>query len=457
MDLDVADASGRRGHDRAARRQGRARAGDPTALTQIAAHELDLPPEAVRAAAQHGVVTGRGPDRGSRRSRSPARRSGRVCADARVVPPCGRAGGLDIAQVRLASACSRPPTTPASGRMPTSPASSTSTSGGDPSLDVELAPPTSKDLAGSTCPTRCSGGALHPRLEFDSMLHARVVRPPGPGAHLEDADAAVDRVRPEVSSRWCATATSSPSSLGVRARPPRRPRHRPLQRRGLSRIELPASDDIAGLVAHRRAQTKLIRNDGARHDDASAVVAATYSRPYLALHGSIAPAVPSRITTTDASKSGATSCKACSPWAAPSRPPRDRPPRRCLSSTSRARAATATMPPTTSPWTPRCSRCGVPAATRRSLERPTRCPGSPSARPWSPTSPPASTSTGRSPTGHMSCRNNGHTARPGYAPRHGLLADAHRAGITMLRARPPSAVTARHATPSRTTTSAGST
>jgi hypothetical protein len=28
--------------------------------------------------------------------------------------------------------------------------------------------------------------------------------------------------------------------------------------------------------------------------------------------------------------------------------------------------------------------------------------------------------------------SNGHTARPGYAPRHGLLADAHRAGVPML-------------------------
>jgi CO/xanthine dehydrogenase Mo-binding subunit len=30
--------------------------------------------------------------------------------------------------------------------------------------------------------------------------------------------------------------------------------------------------------------------------------------------------------------------------------------------------------------------------------------------------------------------SNGHTARPGYAPRHSLLADAHRAGVTMMPA-----------------------
>ena len=159
-----------------------------------------------------------------------------------------------------------------------------------------------------------------------------------------------------------------------------------------------------------------------------------------------APAAPSRVTTTGASTSGAT-VRACSPWAAPSRPPWIWLPMRLSSSTSRARAATATMPPTTSPWTPRCSRRGFLAGTCGcSGAAPTKCPGNPSARPWSPTSPPASTSTGRSPTGHMSC---GATAtRPGPAMRRATacwptpIAPASRCSLRR-STRLPSAVTAR--------------
>ena len=163
-----------------------------TALTQIAAHELDVPPEAVRAAATNTVSS---PDEGLTAGSLSITVSGaavrRVCAEARELfrRAAARKAGLDIAQVRLASGVFAAPDGSRIG-------SYADLSGivdlhvrvGDPSLDVELAPPTSKDLARVDLPDKVLG---RPRfihdLEFDDMLHARVVRPPGPGAHLEDA------------------------------------------------------------------------------------------------------------------------------------------------------------------------------------------------------------------------------------------------------------------------------
>ena len=86
----------------------------------------------------------------------------------------------------------------------------------------------------------------------------------------------------------CATATSLPSSLVARARPTQAAEALAAAASWSAGIELPDPDDIEGWLRTAEAETSLIRNDGARHDDASAVVVATFSRPYLA-HASIGP------------------------------------------------------------------------------------------------------------------------------------------------------------------------
>jgi len=170
-----------------------------TALTQIAANELDVPPETVRAAATNSASS---PDEGLTAGSLSIPVSGaavrRVCAEARELfrRAAARKAGLDIKQVRLVSGVFAGPDGARIGSYADLSGSvDLHVQVGDPTLDVELAPPTSKDLARVDLPDKVLG---RPRfihdLEFDSMLHARVVRPPGPGAHLEDADGAVDRV-----------------------------------------------------------------------------------------------------------------------------------------------------------------------------------------------------------------------------------------------------------------------
>ena len=168
-----------------------------TALTQIAAHELDVSPEGVRAEA---TSTESSPDEGLTAGSLSITTSGaavrRVCAEAREVfrRAAARNAGLAVEQVRLVAGVFAAPDGARIGSYgELAGVVDLHVQVGDPSLDVELAPPTSKDLARIDLPDKVFGRArfIHD-LDFDGMLHGRVVRPPRPGAHL--VDVAIDSV-----------------------------------------------------------------------------------------------------------------------------------------------------------------------------------------------------------------------------------------------------------------------
>lgn len=263
-----------------------------TALTQIAAHELDVPPEAVRAAA---TSTASSPDEGLTAGSLSITFSGaavrRVCAETRELfrRAAAHTSGLDAAQVRLVS-----------GVFVAPDGSHVGSYGdlcggvdlhvrvGDPTLQIALAPPTSKDLARVDLPDKVLGRArfIHD-LEFDGMLHARVVRPPGPGCHLDEAAVESVSAMPGVQqvvresdflaviARREGQATKAAEALAASAS-------------WSSGIELPDPADVSGWLRTAEAHTTRFRDEGARHDDKPVVVSGTFSRPYLA-HASIGP------------------------------------------------------------------------------------------------------------------------------------------------------------------------
>jgi CO/xanthine dehydrogenase Mo-binding subunit len=262
-----------------------------TALTQIAAHELDVPPEKIRTAATNTAMS---PDEGLTAGSLSITFSGaavrRVCAEARELfrRAAAQKSGLDTAQVRLvfgvfvAADGSR-----IGAYEDLSGAVDLHVRVGDPSLEVELAPPTSKDLARVDLPDKVFGRArfIHD-LEFAGMVHARVVRPPRPGAHLEEVVLESVSALPGVEQ-----VVRDGDFLAVIA-------HREGQATRAAQaladaaswsagIELPDASHLEGWLRTTEADTRHVRDGGARHGDAP-TVAATFSRPYLA-HASIGP------------------------------------------------------------------------------------------------------------------------------------------------------------------------
>ena len=406
-----------------------------TALTQIAAHELDVAPEAVGAAAANTVTS---PDEGLTAGSLSITVSGaavrRVCAETRELfrRAAARKAGLNIADVRLVSGVF-------AGTDGTRIGSYADLSGivdlhvrvGESSLDVELTPPISKDLARIDLPDKVLG---RPRfihdLEFDGMLHARSVRPPGPGAHLEDAPPARVAAMPGVEqivrdgdflavvARREGQATQAAEALAADAS-------------WSAGIELPDPDDIAGWLRTAEAETNHVRNDGAQHNDTSAVVSATYSRPYLA-HASIAPSCAvahfddGRLEVWSHSQG--------------------------VFTMGRAIAAALDLSPeaVAVQHVEGAGAYGHNAADDVAMDAAliaTRVPGRhvrvlwsrADEMSWGPFGPAMVADVTASADEHGTITDwsyelwsNGHTARPGYAPRHVLLADAHRAGVPML-------------------------
>jgi CO/xanthine dehydrogenase Mo-binding subunit len=405
-----------------------------TALTQVAAHELDVAPEAVRASAANTVTS---PDEGLTAGSLSITVSGaavrRVCAETRELfrRAAARKAGLNIADVRLVSGVF-------AGTDGTRIGSYADLSGivdlhvrvGESSLDVELAPPISKDLARIDLPDKVLG---RPRfihdLEFDGMLHARVVRPPGPGAHLEDDPPARVAAMPGVEqivrdgdflavlARREGQATQAAEALAADAS-------------WSAGIELPDPGDIEGWLRTAEAETDHVRNDGAQHNDTSAVVAATYSRPYLA-HASIAPSCAvahfddGRLEVWSHSQG--------------------------VFTLGRAIAEALDLQPeaVVVQHVEGAGAYGHNAADDAAMDAAliaTRVPGRhvrvlwsrADEMSWGPFGPAMVADVTASADEHGTITDwsyelwsNGHTARPGYAPRHVLLADAHRAGVPM--------------------------
>lgn len=405
-----------------------------TALTQIAADDLDVPPEAVRATAANTMAS---PDEGLTAGSLSITVSGaavrRVCAEARELfrRAAARKSGLDIKQVRLVSGVF---TAPDGARI----GSYGDLSGivdlhvqvGDPSLEIELAPTTSKDLARVDLPDKVLGlpRFIHD-LEFDGMLHARVVRPPGPGAHLKDAADDAVSVMPGVEqvvrdgdflaviARREGQAGKAAEALAAAAS-------------WSTGVELPDPRDIEGWLRTADAETNVIRADGARHNGAPAIVA-TFSRPYLA-HAAMGPSCA--IAHYDGER--------LQVWSHS----------QGVFTLGRAIAAALDMPPdaVVVQHVEGPGSYGHNAADDAAMDAAllaTRAPGShvrvlwsrADEMSWEPLGPAMIADVTASVDANGTITDwsyelwtNGHTARPGYAPRHSLLTDAHRAGVPTL-------------------------
>ncbi|MGV9798180.1 molybdopterin cofactor-binding domain-containing protein [Mycobacterium sp. NPDC003449] len=408
-----------------------------TALTQIAAHELDVPPEVVRAAATNTVTS---PDEGLTAGSLSITVSGaavrRVCAEAREVfrRAAARMAGLDIEQIRLVSGVFAGPDGARIGSYADlSQSVDLRVRVGDPSMEVEFAAGTSKDLARVDLPDKVLGRArfIHD-LEFDGMLHARVVRPPGPGAHLEDVPLESISTMPGVEQ-----VVRDGDFVGVIARREGQAVKAAEAMRSVASwsagIELPDPDDIEGWLRSADAETNPIRADGARHGGAP-TVAATFFRPYLA-HASIGPSCAiaryagERLEVWSHSQG--------------------------VFTLGRAIADAMGLPPdaVVVQHVEGPGSYGHNAADDAALDAAllaTRVPGRHVRVLWSRADEMSWEPFGPAMVGDVAASvdangtitdwsyelwTNGHTARPGYAPRHALLADAHRAGADML---PPS-------------------
>lgn len=404
-----------------------------TALTQIAAHELDVPPETVRAAATN---TASSPDEGLTAGSLSITLSGaavrRVCAETRELfrRAAARKSRLETAQVRLVSGVFVAPDGSTIGSYADlSGAVDLHVRVGDASLEVELAPPTSKDLARVDLPDKVLG---RPRfihdLEFDSMLHARVVRPPGPGAHLEDAAAQSVSAMPGVEqvvrdgdflaviARREGQASKAAEALAAKAS-------------WSAGIELPDPDNLDGWLRTAQADTRQIRNDGARHRGST--MTATFSRPYLA-HASIGPSCA--VALYDGGRLDVWSHS------------------QGVFTLGLAIATALNLSPdaVVVQHVEGAGSYGHNAADDVAMDAALlamRVPGRHVRVQWSrgdefswePFGPAMVSDVTVSVDEHGTITDwsyelwtNGHTARPGYAPQHTLLADAHRAGVPVL-------------------------
>ncbi|MDG4667161.1 molybdopterin cofactor-binding domain-containing protein [Mycobacterium sp. 236(2023)] len=406
-----------------------------TALTQIAAHELDVPPEAVTALATNTAMS---PDEGLTAGSLSIAFSGsavrRVCAEARELfrRAAAHKSGLDIEQVRLVSGIF---TTGDGARI----GSYADLAGavdlhvrvGDSDLVVEVAPPTSKDLARVDLPDKVLGHArfIHD-LDFPGMLHARVVHPPRIGAHLEHSEleaisamAGVQKVVRDgdfvaVVAHREGQATRAAEALAAGA----------VWSAG---VELPDPDELPAWLRTTEAETRQIRSEGAHHDDGAVVVRGSFSRPFLA-HASIGPSCAvayfgnGRLDVWSHSQ-GVFSLA------------------RAMADALELDPAAVVIQHVEGPGSYGHNAADDVAMDAALLAM--RIPGRHIRVQWSrgdefawePFGPAMSSDVTASVDGSGTITDwsyelwtNGHTGRPGYAPRRSMLADAHRAGLATL-------------------------
>lgn len=416
--------------------------GIATALTQIATQELGLEPGSVRPVATNTLVS---PDEGFTAGSLSITFSGasvrRASAETRLLFRRAAAVRLDVPEQKVELV---------SGRFEAAGMScgygdlvadvDLDVDAGDPTLDIEFLPAEPASMPRVDLPDKIFG---RPRfihdLTFDGMLHARVVRPPRMGAHLIEAPVEATTGMPGVEvvvrEQDFLAVVATREGLAERAAS--------ALAAGTSWTDGMTLPDSAALPAWMRAaqaETSVIRHDGASHGDGAMTMRATYTKPFVA-HGSIAPSCgiarfeAGRLEMWSHSQ-GVFSLRAATALAlgleADDVVVQHVEGAGCYGHNSADDAAfDAALIATRLPG--RHIRVQWSRADELAWE------------PFGPAMVGEVTATvgsdGRVSDWTYDVWGNGHTARPGYTPAHGLLADAHGAGVDEIPAAidPPAA------------------
>ena len=404
-----------------------------TALAQIAAQELGVAPTRVRPIATNTAIS---PDEGLTAGSMSIMVSGasvrRVCAEVRCLFARAVASRLDVDEsaVTVGDGSFRAHDT-VLGYADLAKDVDLDVDAGDPTLEVSFLPNdpgTSGDRV--DLPDKVFGRRrfIHD-LTFEDMLHARVVRPPRPGAHLLEAPVddvtGMPGVTRVVREHDFLAVLADRESLAVKAAGILADRSS-----WSAGTTLPDQSALSDWLRAQEAETTTVRDDGPR-PEAEPTVRATFEKPFVA-HGSIAPGCA--IAVFDGRRLDVwTHSQGVFQL--------------------RAAIAAALGLDTSDVVVQHVEGAGAygqnsadDAAFDAALLA-TLVPGSPVRVQWSradelswePFGPAmvGDVSATLGPDGHVAdwsydLWSNGHTARPGYAPEHGLLADAHRAGVDAL-------------------------
>jgi nicotinate dehydrogenase subunit B len=265
--------------------------GIKTALIQVAAEELDVPPAALRLIT---ADTGRTPNEGITAGSHSMQDSGTAILNA----------AANVRGLLIQAAAARWGTAPASvattgdGRLKA--ADGRVLGYGAVAAGLSLHTPATpnwprragvhraigKDLARVDIPAKVSGGQAYVQdLRLPGMLHARVVRGPSDGTRLKAADIAAVSAMPGVvkvvSNGAFMAVIAEREWIAIQAM-------RALQRPGWTRADAPIPSDMLAAMQAMPSQDETILDLHAPGAPAMRTVKARYTRPWV-LHGSIGP------------------------------------------------------------------------------------------------------------------------------------------------------------------------
>ena len=405
-----------------------------TALAQIAAQELGVAPAQVRPIATNTAIS---PDEGLTAGSMSIMVSGasvrRVCAEVRCLFARAAASrlGVEESAVTVGGGSFRTPDDTVLGYADLAKDVDLDVDAGDPTLEVSFRP-NDRGTSGARVdlPDKVFGRRrfIHD-LTFEDMLHARVVRPPRPGAHLLDAPvddvSAMPGVRRVVRDHDFLAVIADRESRAVSAAGILSD-----QSSWSAATTLPNQLALPSWLRAQEAETTTVRDDGPR-PGTEPTVRATFEKPFVA-HGSIAPGCA--IAVFDGRRLDV--------WTHS----------QGVFQLRAAIAAALDLDPgdVVVQHAEGAGAYGHNSADDAAFDAAllaTLVPGSPIRVQWSRADELAWEPFGPAMAGDVTATlgpdgrvtdwsyelwSNGHTARPGYAPEHGLLADAHRAGIDVL-------------------------
>lgn len=265
--------------------------GIATALVQIATQELGLGPGRVGPVATN---TDFSPDEGITAGSLSVTMSGaavrRVSAEVRLLfqRAAAHRAGLSEDMISFTAGQFITPTGDSYGYADLAGCVDLDVDAGDPTLEVTYLDSDAASIPRLDLPDKIFG---RPRfihdMTFDGMLHARVVRPPRMGAHLVDAPVeqvtAMAGVEQVVRDNDFLAVVAAREGIAEQAAS--------ALAKGATWTEGTALPDSAALPAWLRSQpvdSSTVRADGAEHAGDRHTFEATYNKPFVA-HGSIAP------------------------------------------------------------------------------------------------------------------------------------------------------------------------